>query len=726
MITYNMNTNNQKYWKNTKLTTILILAITILTLIHTTLVFADNNIISNTKTVTHPPTEMIITTKKSETTPMPKNIIYVDDNNTQGPWDGTIEHPYQHIQDGINASTHHDIIYIFRGIYRENIIVNKSITLLGENRNHTIVDGTNKGIVADITANHVNIKNLTFRNSGGFAYNAGVILRKNSCHIDNCTFYRHRTSIYIENNSDNNIDSCIIHTNKKGILIDHSYNTTIQNCLFSHNAIALHLNHTSSIKIKNSYVYENGIGCLLHNTSKTLIHHCAINDNNDNQAGIIIKKCIRTKISNSNICHNGVGIKIIESSSINITKSDLKWNTHVAIQIKKSRKNITISNCEIAENLRFGAHATDSNCKFVKNNFYKNAIYGMFSRSSTCHAKLNWWGSITGPALTGLGPSDRITRIIGRVIYTPWLLRPLKNVGSDWATDDFFSKVNVSIERKRLVLPGLDSDGDGVPDWWEVKWGYDPLVWDDHVGLDPDGDGLNNVEECFTDGWGSSPFVRDVFLELDWMVSGCSGASNKPGRWFVDRLVWVFARHNVSLHVDVGVFGGGEEVPLVEDMSYDVLCDLYWRFFLHNDPCNPRKGVFHYGLICDYGPDAGFAFIGWDHLDSFIISAQALKNKFSIYPRSLLIIAGSMHELGHTFGLLADDFDGIDNKAAVYPFFKDFWLYKNYRSCMNYRYTWSILDYSDGTHGKRDFNDWDNLDFTFFKNTHFEWPKNQT
>ena len=475
MITYNMNTNNQKYWKNTKLTTILILAITILTLIHATLVFADNNIISNTKTVTHPPTEMIITTKKSETTPMPKNIIYVDDNNTQGPWDGTIEHPYQHIQDGINASTHHDIIYIFRGIYRENIIVNKSITLLGENRNHTIVDGTNKGIVADITANHVNIKNLTFRNSGGFAYNAGVILRKNSCHIDNCTFYRHRTSIYIENNSDNNIDSCIIHTNKKGILIDHSYNTTIQNCLFSHNAIALHLNHTSSIKIKNSYVYENGIGCLLHNTSKTLIHHCAINDNNDNQAGIIIKKCIRTKISNSNICHNGVGIKIIESSSINITKSDLKWNTHVAIQIKKSRKNITISNCEIAENLRFGAHATDSNCKFVKNNFYKNAIYGMFSRSSTCHAKLNWWGSITGPALTGLGPSDRITRIIGRVIYTPWLLRPLKNVGSDWATDDFFSKVNVSIERKRLVLPGLDSDGDGVPDWWEVKWGYDPL-----------------------------------------------------------------------------------------------------------------------------------------------------------------------------------------------------------------------------------------------------------
>ncbi len=24
--------------------------------------------------------------------------IYVDDDNTEGPWDGTQEHPYQHIQ----------------------------------------------------------------------------------------------------------------------------------------------------------------------------------------------------------------------------------------------------------------------------------------------------------------------------------------------------------------------------------------------------------------------------------------------------------------------------------------------------------------------------------------------------------------------------------------------------------------------------------------------------
>lgn len=29
------------------------------------------------------------------------NTIYVDDDNIQGPWDGSIQHPFQFIQDGI-------------------------------------------------------------------------------------------------------------------------------------------------------------------------------------------------------------------------------------------------------------------------------------------------------------------------------------------------------------------------------------------------------------------------------------------------------------------------------------------------------------------------------------------------------------------------------------------------------------------------------------------------
>ena len=39
----------------------------------------------------------------------------------------------------------------------------------------------------------------------------------------------------------------------------------------------------------------------------------------------------------------------------------------------------------------------------------------------------------------------------------------------------------------------LDPDTDGIPSSWEWKWGYDPMVWDDHKNLDPDVDGLENT-----------------------------------------------------------------------------------------------------------------------------------------------------------------------------------------------------------------------------------------
>jgi len=34
---------------------------------------------------------------------------------------------------------------------------------------------------------------------------------------------------------------------------------------------------------------------------------------------------------------------------------------------------------------------------------------------------------------------------------------------------------------------------------------------------------------------------------------------------------------------------------------------------------------------------------------------------------------------------------------------------------VNYGYTYILVDYSDGSHGKNDFDDWHDLDLTFFE-----------
>ena len=42
--------------------------------------------------------------------------------------------------------------------------------------------------------------------------------------------------------------------------------------------------------------------------------------------------------------------------------------------------------------------------------------------------------------------------------------------------------------------PDLDSDGDGIPDWWEIKYGLNPHDPAD-AAQDKNGDGYTNLEK---------------------------------------------------------------------------------------------------------------------------------------------------------------------------------------------------------------------------------------
>ncbi|MFA5772660.1 MAG: glycosyl hydrolase family 28-related protein, partial [Thermoplasmata archaeon] len=65
---------------------------------------------------------------------------------------------YTIIQDAINASSEGDTVYVYNGTYYENLTINKTINLVGESNQSTIIKGTgasdSKGIY--VTANYVN------------------------------------------------------------------------------------------------------------------------------------------------------------------------------------------------------------------------------------------------------------------------------------------------------------------------------------------------------------------------------------------------------------------------------------------------------------------------------------------------------------------------------------------------------------------------------------------
>jgi pectate lyase len=57
----------------------------------------------------------------------------------------------------------------------------------------------------------------------------------------------------------------------------------------------------------------------------------------------------------------------------------------------------------------------------------------------------------------------------------------------------------------RSASPDLDSDGDGIPDWWEIKYGLDPHDPSD-AGKDKNGDGYTNLEK-YLNGLDPTKFV---------------------------------------------------------------------------------------------------------------------------------------------------------------------------------------------------------------------------
>jgi hypothetical protein len=71
-----------------------------------------------------------------------------------------------------------------------------------------------------------------------------------------------------------------------------------------------------------------------------------------------------------------------------------------------------------------------------------------------------------------------------------------------------------------------------------------------------------------------------------------------------------------------------------------------------------------------------------------------------------------MHETGHT---LAIENPAVDNPNTKNIFQLGWWQWRHYKSVMNYGYMYLIVDYSDGSRGKNDFNDWITMNLTAFK-----------
>jgi parallel beta-helix repeat protein len=210
--------------------------------------------------------------------------IYVNDDNTTGPWDGTMEHPYQFIQDAVDNAIDNDIIFVFSGIYNETITVDKTLLIKGENKTNTIIDGhyKNSSIVC-IATDDVIIDSFTIQCSGMLG--TGIRI-KDCCYttILNCCLYKHAheafgcmRSPYIK------ISTCLIHESNIGIRIGSGCDfAVISHCEINTNRTAVDI--SSSNNLISHCILDEGASITWGSNNTVL--NCSIVDNDEGGYGI--------------------------------------------------------------------------------------------------------------------------------------------------------------------------------------------------------------------------------------------------------------------------------------------------------------------------------------------------------------------------------------------------------------------------------------------------------
>ena len=163
---------------------------------------------------------------------IPMADVYVDDDAEVG-GDGSYEHLYQHIQDGINAAEWGYTVYVFSGTYVENVEIYYPITLKGENRETTIIDGDFVTDTVYISASNVIFSGFKVINSVEDDFHAGInVWHSSYINISNCILINNDAGIRLQYSDRCYISNCVIRNNYgPTVYIISSSNININNCL---------------------------------------------------------------------------------------------------------------------------------------------------------------------------------------------------------------------------------------------------------------------------------------------------------------------------------------------------------------------------------------------------------------------------------------------------------------------------------------------------------------
>jgi parallel beta-helix repeat protein len=264
---------------------------------------------------------------------------------------------YTTIQSAIDDASGGDTVYVYddSAPYYENIVVNKYINLIGENRETTVID-------FDCSYGYDNFYGIWVYNCNGFYINGFTLTspdfvpsvwRKSGLYINKSN------NILIDNNIFQNIN--IEYPNAAhGIYLNSVSNVTISN------------NKVYDINARDDYRYPEPSGICIEQGTKIRILNNTISCNNEDICGIDISDSEDINILDNRFSNNYVGLKISHTNTCIITNNYFSYNGG-GLDLWFSKGSIVKYN-NFTNNYVCTYFWELENCLITYNNFIDNSI----------------------------------------------------------------------------------------------------------------------------------------------------------------------------------------------------------------------------------------------------------------------------------------------------------------------------------------------------------------
>ena len=233
-----------------------------------------------------------------------------------------VPNDYPKIQEAIDAANVGDHIYVYSGTYTESLVVDKSLVIVGERTESTIIDGNGTGTVIKVIAEGVVITGFTIRNSGSSLapLNAGIWLSANA-----------------------NITRNLIAGNAIGIYVNSIGSNIVKNNV-TNNRHGISLYFSSEVTVEANNVTSNEIGISLAGSSNNIISNNNIAAHTDGHGITLSSNSHNNTLVGNNLIGNAHGMSISDSSDNLITRNIIAKNTILGIELAGSTNNTLYHN----------------------------------------------------------------------------------------------------------------------------------------------------------------------------------------------------------------------------------------------------------------------------------------------------------------------------------------------------------------------------------------------